>query len=70
MSSNELSQLVLEWEQIAKRKFYDAQREKDPMGRRLIEHGAMCYFNCAQELRGVLCASAPQLSTIEEALQT
>lgn len=24
------------------------------MGKRLIEHGAMCYFNCAQELRELL----------------
>jgi hypothetical protein len=70
MSSDELSQLVREWEQIAKRKFYDAQCEKDPMGRRLIEHGAMCYFNCAQDLREYLNASSLQPSTIEGARQT
>ena len=70
MSDSDIHALIREWEQIAKRKFADAQSEQDPMGRRLIENGAMCYFNCAQALSQVLSASAPRLSATEEVLQT
>lgn len=47
----ELLVLAENWEQLARNKFRSAQEESDPMGRRLIEHGATCYFNCAQQLR-------------------
>lgn len=50
--------LIAEWEHRARRKFIDAEKERDPMGRRLIEHGAMCYFNCAQELRAAAQGAA------------
>ncbi len=43
--------LIDEWEGYARRAFVNAERESDPMGKRLIEHGAMCYFNCAQALK-------------------
>jgi hypothetical protein len=49
-------QLAEKWERIAGRKFSDADHESDEMGKRLIEHGATCYFNCAQELRRTLQA--------------
>lgn len=53
----ELMRLVLEWERSARSQFRCAERTTDPMGKRLVEHGAACYFNCAQALRRYLCAS-------------
>ena len=32
----------------------DAKSEDNEMGRKLIEHGAMCYFNAATELEEAL----------------
>jgi len=46
--------LVAHWENLARRKFLDAEQETDPMGKKLIEHGAVCYFNCARQLRQAL----------------
>jgi len=46
-----LQQLANDWERIAASKFASADHEPDPMGKRLIEHGAICYWNCAQQLR-------------------
>jgi len=43
-------QLARRWGAIARRKFADAADEPDAVGRRLIEHGAACYFNCARDL--------------------
>jgi len=43
-----------EWNRRARRAFLDAETEEDLMGRRLIEHGAMCYFNCAMEITEAL----------------
>ncbi len=54
-----LDRLVGEWERRARRAFFDAEHEPDPMGRRLIEHGAMCYFNCIQELTAALTLASP-----------
>lgn len=50
----ELEQLIATWERSAKRRFEDAETEQNPMGRRLIIHGASCYLNCANELRTVM----------------
>ena len=61
--------LIEEWERIARRAFYDAEYEKDPMGKRLIEHGAMCYFNCIQQLKAVQASISPQPLTTEEECQ-
>jgi len=53
------------WKERAARKFMDAKGENDKMGRSLIEHGAMCYFNAAMELEEALkqiqAVSEPQL---------
>ncbi len=54
-----LKDLIVEWERRARRAFYDAENERDPVGRKLIEHGAICHFNCANELREVLAAAWP-----------
>lgn len=51
------------WEAIARNKFRDAEVERDPMGKRLIEHGAMCYFNCAQALREAMLAKTSLLKS-------
>jgi hypothetical protein len=52
------------WEARARRKFADAERENDPMGRWLIEHGATCLVNCAIEIRAIQDASCLRPSTI------
>jgi hypothetical protein len=63
--------LIDEWEGYARRAFVNAERESDPMGKRLIEHGAMCYFNCAQELKkAVQAVSFLQPSAIQGQNQT
>lgn len=36
-----LMDLVREWEHCARRKWMDAELEKDAMGKRLLEHGAL-----------------------------
>ena len=54
-----LEELIVQWERIARRKLYDAKHDADPMGQQLIEHGAMCYFNCATELKAVLTSALP-----------
>lgn len=45
------------WKRRAAKKFTDAKGENDEMGRKLIEHGAMCYFNAATELEKALMQS-------------
>ena len=59
MDTQKLEALFNTWEKRARNKFLSAEFEKDAMGRRLIEHGAMCYFNCAQELKEALAAPLP-----------
>lgn len=61
-----LMALILEWEQSARSQLQCAERTKDPMGRRLVQHGGMCYFNCAQALRRHLDAAAFQPSPTQE----
>jgi len=63
--------LVEKWEVTARNKFVSADNNKDdhsdsPTGKRLIEHGAMCYYNCAQDLREVLSSLLPSPSTTQE----
>ena len=43
--------LAQQWENRSRRKFMDAKEEESQTGKRLIEHGAMCYFNAAEDLR-------------------
>lgn len=57
-----LEELIEKWNHSARRAFYDAEREQDPMGKRLIEHGAMCYFNCATELTAALASLSSESS--------
>ena len=40
----------------------DKQDPKDDFGRRFIEHGGMCYFNCWSLLRQCLDAASPPSS--------
>jgi hypothetical protein len=54
-----LDELIANWEHHARRKWYDAEREKNPMGKKLIEHGAICYQNCARELSEALILVSP-----------
>ncbi len=49
-----LAALLQQWEQQIKRRMESALQEDSDHGRRLIEHGAVCIFNCAMELREVL----------------
>ena len=58
----EIHELLTIWRKRAARKFKDAETEKNIMGKKLIEHGAMCYFNCSQELEKI-AASLPALAT-------
>jgi len=51
MSNPTLMELSDQWMTQARIRFRDAALEQDPMGKRLIEHGATCYFNCARELQ-------------------
>lgn len=64
-----LEALAANWANAASRALTDAKNESTEMGRRLVEHGGMCYFNCVQELRRVLDASGPLPSATEEARQ-
>ena len=65
-----LDGLADQWAERARRAFSDAEHEADPMGKRLIEHGATCYANCAFELREALSPSPPVLSEPPSAHQT
>jgi hypothetical protein len=53
LNSNLIS-LINEWQNSARNRFRAAEQEKDEFGKRFIEHGAMCYFNCSHELRKAL----------------
>lgn len=51
MSTPTLIELSDLWLKRARRALQDADFEQNPMGKRLIEHGTVCYFNCARELQ-------------------
>jgi hypothetical protein len=66
-----LLHLAEKWEESARRAFVSAERQEDdpsnrPTGKILIEHGVMCYANCARELREALASVSPQSSAIQE----
>lgn len=70
-----LLQLAEDWEGIARRKFVSAENlvethQCQPTGKQFVEHGAACYLNCASNLREVLIALSPLLSTIQQEDQT
>ena len=52
--AHQLQALAIHWEALSRGKFASALVEADPMGRRLIEHGAHCYLNCAVELKALI----------------
>jgi len=61
-------ELVTQWENTARGKFINAKQQKDdisnrPTGKQFIEHGAICYCNCATELREVLSSLLPSSLT-------
>jgi hypothetical protein len=57
-----LTAIADNWLRIAHRKFVDAESEQDPAGKRLVEHGALCYVNCADEIKAALSACEPPAS--------
>lgn len=66
----ELMALADKWTGLARRKFASAgqQAPADNFGKRFIEHGAVCYFNCAQELMDLIRSAEESrtLATQEE----
>lgn len=50
----ELVSLIEKWKRTAAIKFKHAKGEETEFGRRFIEHGAICYFNCANELEHLI----------------
>ena len=62
----ELEALVEQWESRARRAFYDAEQERDPMGKMLMEHGAVCCINCAEDIKKVLKAVSRRQSATGE----
>ncbi len=56
----QLEQIAEQMAKWARAAFRNAEYEpKGSFGRRFIEHGAMCYFNCWSPLRQFLDASSP-----------
>ena len=56
--STPLLALVETWKYRSRQQFLCGEQTKDcPMGKRLVEHGAMCYANCALELEAALSAN-------------
>lgn len=65
-----LDSLVEKWEATARRKFLSADHQKDdparrPTGKKFIEHGAICYCNCARELKEALSSLSPSSLAIQ-----
>jgi hypothetical protein len=54
--------LAIEWSRRAMKQFDCAEVTADPMGKRVMEHGAACYANCAFELLEKI-GDAPKEST-------
>ena len=64
-----LLNLADKWELIARNKYISAERRYDnqsnrPTGKQFAEHGAICYYNCARELREALSSPSPSSLTI------
>lgn len=51
---DKLEALAQQWERVARNKFRTAPMEETEFGRRFIEHGAICYYNCLTELRALI----------------
>lgn len=61
-NADQLHSLAETWERRAIGKLKCGEKTADEMGRRLVDHGAMCYFNCAQELKAILAELSPPIS--------
>ena len=61
----QLFNLIERWENFARSSFHSASSQQDDFGRRFIEHGAMCYVNCATDLKKALTSDDLPLSTIQ-----
>ena len=46
------------WRFLARKKFDDAKHEPTEFGRRFIEHGAVCIFNCICDVERALSGQA------------
>ena len=46
--------VIGDWKKRAAKMLADARGEENEMGKRLIEHGAMCYINAAREAEEAL----------------
>jgi hypothetical protein len=62
----ELMELVLRWENSARKQFECESRTADPVGKKVMAHGATVYFNCAQAIREVLNEPLLPPSTTQE----
>jgi len=57
VGSTRLLSIFCKWKNIAKRKFKDSENEQNSQGKRLIEQGAICYFNAYKELEEIINSS-------------
>lgn len=66
-AATELEAMAEEFAARARRAFRNAENEPEgSFGRRFIEHGAVCYFNCWSQLRKFLDAASPLPSATQE----
>lgn len=61
--------LAEQWEHIARRRLYDMQFEISEQGKEMLRATAMCYFNCASEIREALALPRQNASGETSALQ-
>lgn len=67
VTRSQLAELIRKWGTSASKRFADAKFERDPMGKRLIEHGAVVLYNCCRDLEGLLLAEqALQAKLLED----
>lgn len=62
----ELMKLVLSWEHSARQQFRCSDSTSEEIGKRVMDHGAMVYFNCSQQVRSILCGISPPPSPTQE----
>jgi len=55
---NKLSALCAVWTKRGRNRFYKAETGLDEMGKRVLEHGAVIYYNALQELRAAMHAES------------
>jgi hypothetical protein len=62
-----LLRLATDWERSARQQFACANETEDKTGERVMNHGAMVYFNCASALRTSLDVACSRPSPTQEA---